>query len=365
MSFSRLELDRLKHSIAISDLARHLGLDVQNGRSRCFNSLAHAHGDRTPSLSFSNERQSYRCWVCEHIRGDHFDLIRALRSCSFTEAVNGLAQIVGGGALTLSDRRMQVIPSPQNPKAVSVDSVSQVVFDRQHILDEFFRLLEVPTGDAEKYLRGRKIFSQAIAQCKIKMIPHAHSFGDRLLERFSLEDLQKAGLFSPKGFFRYWNHPLIFPYVKNGVVSWFQARSIEPGQNPKELNLTGSVPCPFNVKVLNGKIGHVYVCEGVIDALTLIQRGQEAVALPGVGSFREEWIALFAEKTVFLLLDGDDAGQKAAEKIATALTSAGIRVYWEPVGSESRAHGYKSAADFKGSPLAWGQDLNDTFKTKR
>ena len=72
------------------------------------------------------------------------------------------------------------------------------------------------------------------------------------------------------------------------------------------------------------------VVEGEIDYLTLItlyEDEKNIVALPGATyTFTEEEKQALPED-VILLLDNDDAGKKAAEKIAIDLKKAGKRVF--------------------------------------
>lgn len=356
---SRSELDALKARISLIDLAQLLGIKVQHQRAKCLNSGAHSHGDRTPSMHLSAEMGRFKCWVCPEVKGDHFDLIMQSLSCSFPQAVEWLQKAVGAvpGSVPQIQRQDKPILSAAKPV--------EELWDRSAVLEDFWNLLEEPTGECELYLRKRKIFKAAWQGCKVRMIPHAETFGDRLLERHPLENLQKAGLFSEKGYFRFWNHSLLFPYFKSGSLNWFQTRSIRPGVQPKELNLSGSCPAPFHSKVLNGRLGKVFVCEGVIDSLTLIQSGFDAIAIPGAGSFKKEWLSLFENKTVFLELDADMAGQQASERLYQLMTDHGIRVFWqkiEPNQAGLQDHKYHSVQDFKKPLLNWGEDLNDVFR---
>jgi len=44
----------------------------------------------------------------------------------------------------------------------------------------------------------------------------------------------------------------------------------------------GHIPCPYNAKELDQRPGVVYLCEGPIDTLTLVEKGFAAVGVPGV-----------------------------------------------------------------------------------
>jgi len=66
---------------------RRSGSDQLLGRC-CF------HADKTPSLSVSIKKQAFHCHGCR-AGGDVFEFVRRLSGCSFTMAVQGLAERAG------------------------------------------------------------------------------------------------------------------------------------------------------------------------------------------------------------------------------------------------------------------------------
>lgn len=60
----------------------------------------------------------------------------------------------------------------------------------------------------------------------------------------------------------------------------------------------------------------VFFTEGEMDTLVLLHLGLPAVGLPGANAaFRREWVHLFKGADAYLLMDGDDAGRDAAQKL--------------------------------------------------
>ena len=86
------ELKQFKASLSITAVAQALGIDVVRGKFRCFCPQRHVHGDRTPSVSISEERGMFRCWVCDDVRGDVISLVQQYRGCSFLEALEWLKE---------------------------------------------------------------------------------------------------------------------------------------------------------------------------------------------------------------------------------------------------------------------------------
>ena len=44
--------------------------------------------------------------------------------------------------------------------------------------------------------------------------------------------------------------------------------------------MAGPIPIPYNARLLDGEPGQIYLCEGVIDTLTLLEQGFPAVGVP-------------------------------------------------------------------------------------
>jgi DNA primase (bacterial type) len=190
---------------------------------------------------------------------------------------------------------------------------------------------------------------------RIRTIADYEEISGRLREIYSLEVLQYVGLFNERGNLRFYKHPLIFPYLDTKMRSfYFQARAIDKTIVPKELNLRGTVPFPYNVSALDEKPGWVYLCEGVVDTLTFIGRNVPAVGIPGVRSFKMEWLPLFKNKSVVLCLDKDDAGRSGMEYIQDVFERAGIRSTILGTGMENLSSAMKE-----------GEDINDWFGRRK
>jgi hypothetical protein len=182
------------------------------------------------------------------------------------------------------------------------------------------------------YLEHRGISPATVCKCGLGFVTDYPKADDWLLARYSLDELKASGLFSARGHLRAYKHRLLLPYWSGGRVLGLQCRDCDGGQ-PKELSL-GPVAIPFGVDALLGEPGDIYITEGVIDALSLIEQGLAAMAIPGVSNFRREWIDLFGGWDVVLALDADPAGRAGADRIAKMFTDAGqtVRVLELPEG---------------------------------
>lgn len=359
------ELKQFKAAISITSVAQALGIEVSHGRCRCFYPQRHVHGDRTPSVSISEERGYFRCWVCDDVRGDVISLVQMLRNCSFTEALNWLMEQYP--FLASNGLRKEVNRAVDSSEAGSVrtreiradepaerELVSED--DRKKIILSFLkRLSPIDNTPAAKWLIGRRIYKPSWDKMLLRTITDYESVNNSLKADFGEEVLKYVGLFNDKGHLRYYKHPLIFPYLdRERRAFYFQARAIDSTVLPKELNLRGTVPFPYNMSALDQKPGWVYLCEGAVDTLTFLNQKIEAVGIPGVRNFKTEWLPLFKNKSVVLCLDKDDAGRAGTEYIRGVLEKAGIRSVVLGEGLEN----------IKGV-MKEGQDINDWFGGKK
>lgn len=342
---NRHSLEKFKSAISIIEVAKDLGLEPMRGKVRCWHPTRHANGDRTPSVSLSQEKGLFKCFVCPDVKGDVIELVCQVRNVRFGQAIDWLAEQYPQAAVYLYTKSEtpswsgtdQVLKN-QNTTSSSSDASSIPPWQAQDplwkpkMILEFLRMLAPVHSEnsktmlAQKYLVRRKIFQKTWVRMRIRWVEDYGYVNQALRQRYPLEQLQAAGLMNENGNLKFYRHRLILPYLDeaNRPVH-FQARTLEPDVTPKELSLKGSIPFPYNANELNGQPGLVYLCEGPIDALTLIEKGLPAVAVPGVSHFKSNWIPLFQNKTVVLCFDHDTAGQKASEALIPLLEQHGIR----------------------------------------
>lgn len=331
MQWDKKQIEDFKASLSITRVAEALGLPVKNGRCRCFFPMRHAHGDRTPSLSISESKGVYRCWVCPDVSGDVIDLVQQHRQCSFPEALGWLVDEFrpwnnqNNAVMKKNATETSLVQYPESRPWPESENISPVL--RQKVILSFLKKLSpVENTPAAAWLVRRRLFKSIWQKMKLRYLDDYEGVANALQDEFGVEVLQKAGLFNKKAHLRYYKHRLIFPYLDTkGSASYFQARSIIPGIVPKEQNLIGKVPYPYNVSALDSVPGWVYLCEGVVDTLTFLWRNMPAVGVPGVSAFKAEWVPLFKEKKVVIAFDQDEAGRRGAVVAEELLSAGGIR----------------------------------------
>jgi DNA primase len=119
---------------------------------------------------------------------------------------------------------------------------------------------------------------------------------------------------------------IVVPDLRNGRATWLTGRSLRQG-TPRYLNLR--LPKPL----LGLGLAHgddVLVTEGPFDWLTAVRWGLPAVALLGTHVSRQAAQALACFRRVYLALDADEAGHRAASQIAADLHGRDVIVDLSP-----------------------------------
>ena len=196
-----------------------------------------------------------------------------------------------GGSVPESDTSSA--PAPARSAAAQPDNSAYYTRCRERITDPA----------AVTYLKARGISLEAAQYCGIGFDPAADPAG--------------SGRKTPR---------LIIPVTKAHYI----ARSIDPA-TPKQyakLNNKGAEIGIFDpAGALYSSAGAVFVTEGAIDALSIIEAGGEAIALNSTSN-AEKLLKMLEAKptaaTLLLCLDNDEAGRKAARILTEGLQRLNI-----------------------------------------
>lgn len=232
MMMDRQQLQQLR-DLPIEEVAARLGLEVARHKALC-----PFHDDHHASLSFSPQRNSYRCFVCE-AHGGTIDLVMRMRHVDFLEACRWL-----GGDEVLA-------AAPKAPQAVRVGEARP--FDAQRYERFFLRPWLSPA--ARHFLFDqRRLDPRVVRWCRLT------SWRDRQ----GVEWLQ------------------IPYYSTEGRLVGVQNRNLTAGAQPRFRFPRGSQCGIYNLPVL-GLLGHgeaLYITEGASDCWAMLSAGHKAVAIP-------------------------------------------------------------------------------------
>jgi DNA primase len=324
---------RIRERICLPDLAHRLGIEQKGAGWLC-----PFHDDHNPSFGLRNDH--YCCFACG-AKGDCFDLVMRLTGCSFMEAVKFLCDAVGLEFPFDSPRRRRAQAPPARPpeqalkKAPARSAEPTPGGERaSEVLTWFARSVAIGPGapdshPALQYLRRRGISPTTARGAGLGHVGDYRRVHGALRDRFPLQELQDAGLFNAAGNLRLYRHRLVMPFAFNGRVYGLQARNVDwrgkDRDGPKEL-LLGSPRVPFGCDVLADGVGRVFLTEGVIDCLSLLELGLPAVGVPGAMGFRPGWVPLFGDvPEVVVAFDNDGAGRRGTRKVVDAFAAAGRR----------------------------------------
>lgn len=321
------EFDRVKDDIRrrtdIVDLVGQLVSLRRNGRN--WTGLCPFHDDKNPSFVVSTEYGHYRCWSCG-AKGDVFTWVMETQKLTFGEALKALAKEAG----------VELPKSRAKPEASdSWDAAMSSALS-------FFRDQLKKTPLAANYVAGRGIPEAAAAKWELGYAPDVGEALAMHLQKagFTLAECRKLFLVDQDaggGYFDKFRGRLMFPIrdERSRLVA-FGGRIIGDGQ-PKYIN-SGDTPLFSKSRVLYGldrakeavsKAKVATVVEGYLDVIACHEAGVEtAVATLGT-SLTDQHAKLLKRwcDKVVLLYDGDEAGQKAADRGAEILEAEGLTVH--------------------------------------
>lgn len=141
------------------------------------------------------------------------------------------------------------------------------------------------------------------------------------------------------GFVEEWRHPkapnapasprLIIPTSKSSYLARDTRSQVPAGEEPYKKSKVGNIHT-FNIKALATATEPVFITEGEIDALSIIEAGGMAVALGSanrVRGFIEDIKEMNINQPFILALDADTKGEEWTEKLEEELETLGIHSY--------------------------------------
>ena len=142
------------------------------------------------------------------------------------------------------------------------------------------------------------------------------------------------------GYVENWRHPktpltvstsprLIIPTSKHSYLARDTRENLTATQKKYSKSKVGAVHI-FNVNALQTAQKPIFIVEGEIDALSIIDVGGEAIALGSTSNVRKLLETLEKQKPMQPLIiapDNDEAGQKALKQLSDGLDSLGIEYY--------------------------------------
>lgn len=283
----------------------------------CSSGTGH-HG--TGAFSVDENKLRWKCFSCG-AGGDLFDLIGAVENIAEPlEQLRRAAEIFGlqlGSSSAREDFSREYQNQPKNERYTQ-DSIHTPAYTQTQ-----------PEGETEDFTA---FFLEAHRHIAETDYPQRRGLSKETVDRFKL------------GFVAEWRHPkasekapatprLIIPVSKYNYLARDTRPEIpEEQKNYAKSKVKGrdSVSWIFNAKALQTAQKPVFIVEGELDALSIIEVGGEAVAIGSTAYIRAFLELVKAQKPVqplVLSLDNDSSGERASTELEKGLRGLDIPFY--------------------------------------
>ena len=291
-----------------------------------YKALCPFHDDHNPSLELNPDRQSFKCWSCG-AGGDIFDFVKDYERVDFPEALKMLADRAG---VALGDPATPSAPGLSKVELLAVTSWAEAAF-----VEALAR-----SAEAGSYLEERGISADSVARFRIGFAPESRDWLTARARKagISAAALERVGLIVrsekypvPHERFR---GRLIFPIhdprgrtlgFGGRILPSIERKNAEAGSKAAKYLNSPETPLFQKRRILYGADlarpparaeGWVAVVEGYTDVIAAHQVGlSNVVGTLGTALGDDHVTALrrLADRAV-LVFDGDEAGQKAADR---------------------------------------------------
>jgi DNA primase catalytic core len=327
-------VERLKEEISVQRLAEARGVVLEK-RGADLHGRCPFHDDRTPSLVITPAKNLWHCLGACQTGGSVIDWVMKAEGVSFRHAV----ELLVNDSLPLA--AASCAPPPKHSTVTKLPTaLARDVEDAKLMIQviEYYHETLLGSAEALDYLKRRGIGSEdAIKTFKLGFANR--TLGYRLPASTRVEgaalrgQLQRLGLYRGSGH-EHFSGSLVIPIIApSGEVTEVYGRKLNDNLRagtPMHLYLPGPHRGVWNAAALNAS-KEIILCEALIDALTFWCAGYRNVtASYGVEGFTADHLAAFQAhgiERVLIAYDRDEAGDRAAEKLAQQLTAAGLDAY--------------------------------------
>ena len=325
MAISEQYLEELTERNDIVDVVGSYVQLTKRSGSNLFG-LCPFHSEKTPSFSVAPDKQIYHCFGCGK-GGSVIGFIMEIENLSFPDAVAFLARRAG----------MAIPEQEDDPNARKRERM--LALNREAARFFYDQLKSPEGGRAQEYLSRRQLTGRTAKNFGLGFAPDTWtSLTDAMKAKgYSEQELFDAGLVrhgKKGGVYDTFRDRLMFPVIDvRGNVIGFSGRILGDGE-PKYMNTPETLVFSksHNLFGLNlakkSKMGFIILVEGNVDVASLHQAGFDcAVASLGT-SLTPEQARLLSRYTneIVIAYDGDNAGQKAAQRAIGLLEKLDMRV---------------------------------------
>ncbi len=327
------DLERLKREVAVERLAEARGVKLERHGADLLG-LCPFHDDHEPSLVITPSKNLWHCLGACQAGGSVIDWVMRAEGVSFRHAAELLRADLPPEGLT-TGKPPKISTVPKLPGLLDASDDDQALL--RHVVDYYHAALK-ESPEALGYLASRGLQHSEVVD-RFKLGFSNRTLGYRLPAKNRKEGaairerLQALGVIRSSGH-EHLNGSLVVPvFDEEGRVAELYGRKITQGLRPGtplHLYLPGPHRGVWNLEALQAS-REIILCESLIDAMTFWCAGfRNVTAAYGTeGMTPDHWKAFeqYATERVLIAYDRDEAGEKAAEKLAKQLTERGIGAY--------------------------------------
>ncbi|MEJ0037679.1 MAG: CHC2 zinc finger domain-containing protein [Gammaproteobacteria bacterium] len=339
-------IERLKSEVSVQRLAESCGVSFTKHGADLIGRCPF-HEDRTPSLVVTPAKNLWHCLGACQKGGTVIDWVMRAEGVSFRHAVELLqndalpvSSSLAASSPAASASAAAVTPAKRSSTKKLAAPLARDASDAKllgQVIDYYHQELR-QSPEALAYLAKRGIGSEEAIQT-FRLGFANRTLGYRLPEKNRVEgaalrgQLQRIGILRGSGH-EHFNGSLVIPVISpEGEVTEVYGRKITENLRagtPLHLYLPGSHRGVWNAAAL-GTSPEVILCEALIDALTFWCAGYRNVtASYGIEGFTADHLTLFKQcgvERVLIAYDRDEAGERAAQKLAPRLMAEGLDAY--------------------------------------
>lgn len=283
------DLTSIKSALHIEEvISRYIGLQR---RGRNYVGLCPFHGDKHPSLVVNPEKQTFCCYSCKEW-GDVFGFVQKMERCTFGQAVEKLK--IENGELKIEKKEKEHVAKPLS------------ILNSQFSINEGFLSALLPYASGHTELSGTYLDFE-VGQSPVQLPREWYYLHNRIvfpirdaegrLVGFAGRRLQDEKTDEPK-------------YINSSAASGYKKSEVLYGL--------------YRAKEAIQRQDSVFITEGFKDAIAMHAAGfTNTVALCGtaLSAFQIDLLKQYTDR-VYLLLDGDKAGQEASRRLMPLLAEA-------------------------------------------
>ncbi|MEG0879293.1 MAG: DNA primase [Malacoplasma sp.] len=307
------------------------------------------HGDNKPSLSVSESKNIFKCFVCNE-KGNSIAFVEKFKKISFWDAFKEVCEIMNVDKKSMMAILTRNNHDDKNDKFYEMNLQATDIYNRTLFEKKYEHVLNY-------LINTRKLTPEILNEYKIGFSPIDHnrkylfsimSNEDNLFDSnrdskliwtpAELINSNLVGLDSNNEYVDFFVNRIIIPIRNNyGKVIGFSGRTIDKQNNVKYLNSKSSSFFKKEETLFNfdnfdkTKFDEIYLVEGYMDVFSMKILGIHNVVASMGTSISDYHISNIKKypniKTIILCFDNDNAGYEATSKCALKLLNSNFNVF--------------------------------------